>query len=71
MTREEAKIALTNGHRISHRLFDPSEYLYLRGRDVIIASSGDKLKPTRLWRALRSQGWDEGWYIFDDSTHNV
>lgn len=63
MKKEEAKMELITGKKMTHRLFASDEYVYLKG-DKIFGEDGDSSSATGFWSSMEGTQWELGWNIF-------
>jgi hypothetical protein len=63
MTREEAKLALQQGHKITHRYFDDNEYVYHK-KGLIYDELG--YYHEEFWELRTEHWWNDGWRIFEE-----
>jgi len=66
MNKEQAKIALKEGKKLTHRYFAPHEYIYLEGNEIV-HEDGARMSVKEFW-AIREGGlaWDDDWELFKD-----
>lgn len=65
MTKEEALLALKDGEKLSHRYFDPHEWV--REEDgVYIFEDGCRCEPVDFWAFRDGNSWNYDWRIWSD-----
>lgn len=62
MTKEEAKQALREGKKLTHRYFSDNEYIYAKGN--IIFSEDGVNHGFDFWNLRPDEWWNDGWEIF-------
>ena len=65
MTKEEAKIAMREGKKISHVYFGCKEWVTMRGIDTIITESGHTMSEEDFWVQKTSTFLENGWFIYN------
>lgn len=69
MTKEEAKQAMSEGKKVTHRYFDKHEWATFKkehGRDCVLTEDGCKSYWDEWW-AYRDNSWfDDGWELYKD-----
>lgn len=66
MTKEEAKIAISMGKKLTHNHFGDDEFVMRDAQDgVIIFEDGVKQVEREFWAFRSGEQWNEGWEIFN------
>jgi len=63
MTKEQAKKALWDGHKVSHRHFSPEEWVKSESAINYIFEDGVKQPIENFWAMRKGIGWGDGWSI--------
>ena len=63
MTRKEAMLALSQGHKITHKYFLPTEFVVMIN-NVMQDEQGIIFDPAIFWGWRMSEYWDNGWSIY-------
>ena len=66
MTRKEAKEAMKNGKKLTHRYFKADEWITINARNEIITELGYKISPVMFWLRRNSEAFDKDWSIFKE-----
>lgn len=66
MTREEAKQALKEGHKITHTYFNPDEWVKQPKDHIIEDEQGFSISPTVFWYIRRGEHFADGWEIYQE-----
>ena len=66
MTRNEAREALKQGKKITHRYFSDDEFVMLAndGTNRIQDENGFKIESAMFWHDRAGAGFDEGWEVY-------
>lgn len=66
MNKEETMKALAEGHKLRHRYFGPTEYIYQDGKEIV-HEDGARMSIKDFW-AIRDGGlaWDMDWSIYNN-----
>lgn len=65
MNKYEAKQALNDGLRITHRFFTPEEYLHRSPSNGQLLDEKElHLNETMFWYGRSGGQWEEGWEIY-------
>lgn len=62
MIKEEAYQKMSEGYMVTHRLFNPNEYLYMDDCFIIRSQDGEVFESD--WDVRISQEWNIDWYIY-------
>ena len=67
MTKLEAKEAINNGKKVTHRHFDKHEFIMLAkdGSGMYETEEGYLINPSIFWIDRRNQTFDNDWEIFE------
>lgn len=65
MTKEQAKQAMRDGNKVTHRHFSPDEWVTMVG-DQLKLEDGVVCYPDEFWRWRTDKTWDDGWDFFTD-----
>lgn len=65
MTKQEAQIELDKGAKITHRYFEPNEYITQEG-EHIVTEEGHRQKKEEFWRFRTSIVWETDWELFEN-----
>lgn len=68
MTQSEAKVALDNGVKISHRFFHEYEFIMKDSKGNLRDEDGMRLIETLFWEVRNNKYWQEGWKIYIPKT---
>ena len=63
MTKEEAKQALNNGHKITHIWFTSNEYIYKKD-GKLLDEQEIELNEGMFWHFRKSESWNENYSIY-------
>lgn len=63
MTKEEAQRLMQQGHKITHRYFEPHEYIYEK-HGKLYDEKGYALDKRAFWVYRGEQYFDTGWDIY-------
>ena len=74
MTKEEVKLALSEGKKITHDYFQAGEYVYLEcvnpnTRPIkyeCVFEDGVRQSEEEFWALRQDECWNKGWYIFEN-----
>jgi hypothetical protein len=63
LTKTQAIHAMANGHKVSHKYFDESEWVrMIEGRYFF--EDGVNCAPHIFWQYRTTEQWETGWSIF-------
>lgn len=62
LTKQEAIKALEDGHKLSHRFFQPHEYIYLKDNKIFMEDDYS-IDIETFWQDRNSLMWNKDWYI--------
>ena len=67
MTKKEAKEAIENGEKLTHRFFEPEEFITLAidGTGRYVTEDGFLIQPAVFWKDRANECFNEGWEIFN------
>lgn len=73
MNRHEAKLALSEGKKITHAYFSKGEYVYLECinpntipvKYECVFEDGTTQEEREFWELRKGSQWDNGWEIFN------
>lgn len=69
MTKEEAKEHLLNGEIITHRYFEPNEFVGLKiieGMRFIYDEKGYLVREKEFWAYRNNDSFEDGWSLFSE-----
>lgn len=69
MTKQEAIDAMKAGAKVTHRLFDPEEWITMEGNLTIITEEGYAQSTVEFWGYRTSVQWKTGWSIWSSQPH--
>lgn len=64
LSRAQAQMAFVEGHKISHKYFQPDEFVYLNEHNQMIDENGITLNKMDFWLSRGEEQFDFGWFIF-------
>lgn len=64
LTKEQAKQAIREGKKVSHRFFSSNEFIQ-RGEDAIIRLEDGVRLTAEFWAYRTGPNWETGWYIIE------
>ncbi len=68
MTRQEAKQAIIDGHKVSHNYYGSDEYLFMNEAGLLETEDGYTKGSfiSEFW--VKYQIWETGWRLFEGKT---
>lgn len=63
MKKEEAIILMKEGQRITHRYFDPNEWMTMNGNKIEL-EDGVKCSETEFWHWRTQECWNDGYSLY-------
>ena len=63
MSKQKAIEAMNNGKKVTHRLFDPDEWMQVKGK-LYEFEDGCLCEFGEFWNHRTNDSWLEGWKIF-------
>lgn len=66
LTREEAKQALKEFYKVSHRFFADDEYIYAFNDWNVFTEEGFSIDAETFWADRSGQQWETGWFILPE-----
>jgi hypothetical protein len=63
MTKEEAIEKMKCGIKMTHRFFDPKEWITMQD-NFIVTEEGSRFPAVRFWKYRTEEAWDNDWQIF-------
>ena len=64
MTKLEAIKAMKAGAKVTHRYFEPKEWITMEGNLTIVTQEGYAISTTEFWILRNKPQWDLGWEIW-------
>lgn len=65
MTKQEAIIEMRNGEKLTHRFFEPWEWVTFQD-GCILSEDGYAVIPEIFWGCRRDKEWETGWDYFPE-----
>lgn len=67
MTKDEARVALEQGKKVTHRFFSPDEYCYIKDGEIM-TEDGYKCGwfTDEFWTSRDSANWQTDWSIYNN-----
>ncbi len=66
MTINQAKTALWEGHKLTHYLFSPDEFVYLDENGILRDEQG--LNMHNFWDYRDSLAWQHDWKVYEEES---
>ncbi len=66
MTKEEAIKAMKAGEKVTHRFFEPNEWITMKG-SMIITEEGYSCLEIEFFGFRRSKEWETDWSIWNSA----
>lgn len=67
MTKIGAFEALEAGKKLTHTLFNPEEYIYLDGEEMVMGDDGSRISAEIFWKDREYDFWNTGWSLYAES----
>lgn len=65
MTKQEAIEAMKGGAKVTHRFFEPQEWITMKGNLRIITEEGYEFPTVEFWGFRKSVQWETDWSIWN------
>jgi len=66
MTKSEASEAMKTGAKVTHRYFDPKEWITMNDNLSIVTEEGVTSSTTEFWGWRKSHVWETDWSIWSN-----
>lgn len=66
MTKQEAIQAMMQGTKVTHRYFQPNEWITMRGKFTIVTEEGYKVDADEFWSYRKTESWENDWSVWEE-----
>lgn len=70
MNKQEILTPLAEGKKVTHRYFDPGEYVYLLDGKMHL-EDGNSIDPETFWKDREGDHWDKDWEVLPDDVIQI
>jgi hypothetical protein len=65
MNKREAIEAMKNGLKVTHKYFDPKEWITMSGKSTIMTEEGYAVCADKFWNGKDRSDWEFDWSVWN------